>query len=304
MTEADASLLSRLWTYQSERFPLAKTVPLLAVFSAASITVSATLASRPLPDIQAYLIGFGLVFILFFQLRVCDEVKDLEDDRAYRPERPIPRGLVSLRLIVTLGLVTIPIAVLLVLLHGHNLVWMLVIVWVWLAAMTFEFGVPKWLKSKPVLYLLSHMAIMPIIDLLLTAIEWQQSRSPSKALWLFIALSFTNGCVLEIGRKLWAPVNELQGVDSYSGLWGPRRATAIWLAFVATSLLLLLGVGWATDALVPIAAIGIIGAALCVWSGVGYANSPTPQSEKRVDTIAGIWVFLCYASAGFAPLLV
>jgi len=133
MTEANASLLSsilgRLWIYQSERFPLAKTVPLLAVFSAASITVSATLANRPLPDIQAYLIGFGLVFVLFFQLRVCDEVKDLEDDRTYRPERPIPRGLVSLRLIVTLGLVTIPIAVLLALLHGYGLLWLLVAVW-------------------------------------------------------------------------------------------------------------------------------------------------------------------------------
>jgi hypothetical protein len=30
-----------------------------------------------------------------------------------------------------------------------------------LIAMSFEFGVPDWLKARPVLYLVSHMAIMP-----------------------------------------------------------------------------------------------------------------------------------------------
>ncbi len=33
--------LSALWIYQKERFPLFKTAPLLAVFSAASLSVSA-----------------------------------------------------------------------------------------------------------------------------------------------------------------------------------------------------------------------------------------------------------------------
>ena len=31
--------------------------------------------------------------------------------------------------------------------------------------MTAEFFVPEWLKARPFLYLVSHMAIMPFIDL-------------------------------------------------------------------------------------------------------------------------------------------
>ena len=298
-----STLASRLWTYQAERFPLARTVPLLAVFSAASITVSAVLAGRELPGIGGYLVGFGLVFILFFQLRVCDEVKDLEDDKAYRPERPIPRGLVSLPLIVSLGLATVPVAALLALTWGHGLIWLLFLVWVWLAAMTFEFGVPEWLKTRPVLYLLSHMAIMPLIDLLLTGIEWLPSGTPHPSLWLFIGLSFSNGCVLELGRKLWAPESEREGVETYSRLWGPERGTQVWLSFVALSLVLLLGVGRATGAFWPIAALGLAGALACLWAARGYVTGATPKSAGRVDTIAGLWVFLCYASAGFVPLL-
>ena len=37
----DAPVLRRLWIYQRERFPLSRTALLLAVFSAASINVSA-----------------------------------------------------------------------------------------------------------------------------------------------------------------------------------------------------------------------------------------------------------------------
>lgn len=308
MTNPDASphgsLARRLWVYQSERFPLKQTVPLLAVFSAASITLSATLADRPLPGIGAYLTGFALVFIVFFQMRACDEVKDRKDDMQFRPHRPIPRGLISLRTVVVIGLLLIPLAIGLALLWGHKLIWLLLLVWFWLCAMTVEFGVPVWLKGRPVIYLLSHMAIMPLIDLLLTGIEWLPTGAPHPALWLFIALSFTNGCVLELGRKLWAPENEIAGVDTYSSLWGHRMATKVWFVFIILSLLLLLGVGAATQANMLIAPLGIVGAAVCVWRGIEYMRNPSPENEKKVDTVAGLWVFLCYASAGFVPLLV
>ena len=296
------TLAQRLWIYQAERFPLTKTVPLLACFSAASMTLSAVLSERPLPGIAAYVTGFLLVFILFFQLRVADEVKDGEDDAKYRPERPIPRGLVTLRLVVGLGLVTIPIGIVLALAHGAGLIWLLLLTWGWLAAMTFEFGVPAWLKARPVLYLLSHMAIMPLIDLLLTGIEWLPFGSAAPALWLFIALSFSNGCVLELGRKLWAPENERVGVDTYSGLWGAKRGAQVWLIFVGFSALLLIGVGIATGHWLAFACIAIGATAICVWAATRYITDPTPKAEKQIDTLAGLWVFICYATAGFLPL--
>ncbi|MBB3994812.1 4-hydroxybenzoate polyprenyltransferase [Sulfitobacter undariae] len=296
------TLLQRLWIYQAERFPLAKTVPLLACFSAASITLSAVLSGRPLPALSAYLVGFFLVFILFFQMRVADEVKDGEDDAKYRPERAIPRGLVTLRLIVSLGAVTIPLGILLAQIHGAGLIWLLALTWAWLTAMTFEFGVPAWLKARPVFYLLSHMAIMPLIDLLLTGIEWLPHGSATPALWIFIALSFSNGCVLEIGRKLWSPENERIGVDTYSKLWGAKRAAFIWLGFVGVSAVLLIGVGVVTGFPLAFILIGLLGFLFCIYAARRYAINPTPKTEKQMDTVAGLWVFGCYATAGFLPL--
>jgi len=298
-----APLLQRLWIYQSERFPLAKTIPLLAIFSAASISVSAQMSGRPLPHWSAFLVGFILAMALFFQMRVCDEYKDLEDDQAFRPERPIPRGLVSLGTIIRLGLLTLPIAAAAAWFWYTPILWLLLLVWLWLGVMTAEFGVPEWLKSRPILYLVSHMAIMPLIDLLLTGVEWMPNGAPAPQLWLFLALSFVNGCVLEIGRKLWAPENEIAGVETYSGLWGPRMATGVWLICVGLSYGLLVAVGAATGVVWASAAIGAVGVGFCLRAAAVYLRTKTSASQERMDTIAGLWIFLSYATAGFLPYL-
>lgn len=296
--------ISALWTYQTERFPLAKTAPLLLVFSASSICVSAVLAGRPLPHWGAFAAGFVVAMLLFFQMRVCDEYKDLEDDLRYRPERPIPRGLISLRSIMALGLASVPLAALAVWLWYPSALWLLALVWLWLAAMTAEFGVPKWLKARPVLYLTSHMMIMPLIDLLLTGLEWLPAGMAAMGLIWFLLLSFANGCVLEIGRKLWSPETEIIGVDTYSGLWGTRKAAAVWAACIVVSFVLLLGVGQATDTFWINFGLGGVGMTFCLLGVARYANSPTIKAQAQMDKLAGLWVFSCYAIAGFAPLAV
>ena len=228
--------------------------------------------------------------------------QDREVDAKYRPERAIPRGLVSLRLIAGLGLGGAVVAVAAAWAWLPALVWLLALVWLWLAAMSAEFGAREWLRAHPIVYMVSHMAIMPLIDLLLTGIEWVPHGGPAHGLWLFLALSFVNGCVLELGRKIWAPENERAGVESYSDIWGPRRAVAIWAVFVALAFGLLLGLGWILEVMLPLAIIGGVGFATCLWVMRGFRNAPTPKAEKRLDLISGLWVFLCYGSAGFTPL--
>lgn len=299
---ARMSLARRLWAYQAERFPLLRTVPLLAVFSAAAINVSAFLAGRSLPEPVAYLTAFLLAFLLFFQMRAADEVKDAEDDRRFRPERPIPRGLVPLGLIVGLAAAAVPVAVALAWAWHPPLLWLLALAWTWLGLMTAEFLVPAWLKARPVLYLVSHMAILPLIDLMLTGVEWLPRGGPDPALALFLGLSFVNGCVLEIGRKLKAPENERAGVETYSALWGPAPAARVWAVCVAVAAALValngLALGIPTLA-APLAGLGLAAAALIARR---YASAPTPAAERTLDAASGLWVFLAYATLGFLPL--
>jgi hypothetical protein len=302
--ETDLSLLRKLWIYQSERFPVARTATLLAVFSAASINVSAGFAGRPLPSWPTYMVAFVVAVIFLFQLRVCDEIKDAEDDRRYRPERPIPRGLVSLNLIVVLGVAAVPVATLAAWALDLRLIWLVLLVWTWMALMTAEFGVPTWLRAHPLFYVVSHMLIMPLIDLFVTGCEWlPAAAAPPSALWLFLVLSFINGCVLEIGRKIFAPINERHGVETYSALLGPRNATLLWFAVLAASYGFLLTVGVTIGAPLTLAAIGMAGLLACLLAGVSFLFDPSPAKQGRLDSMSGLWVVACYGSAGFAPIV-
>jgi 4-hydroxybenzoate polyprenyltransferase len=301
---ADAGLFRRLWAYQADRFPLGKTATLLAVFSAASVSVSAQLAGRPLPGWWTFAVVWLAALILFFHLRACDEWKDLDDDRRFRPERPIPSGLVSLKLIVGIAMGLAILAMALSATLTPALLIPLAVVWLWLAAMTAEFLAPDWLKARPFLYLVSHMAIMPLIDLYVTAAEWLPYGSvPPDGLWLFLCLSFVNGCVLEIGRKTWAPENERPGVETYSGLLGPARCAWLWAGCAALAWCFLAGVGLAVGAPFVVAVPGLAALGAVAWVAMAYARTPTPEAQKRVDLTAGLWVFACYALAGFAGLL-
>ena len=297
------SLLRRLWIYQSERFPLGKTSLLVAVFSAAGVSASAHFAGRDLPGWDVFALAFAVTLAFFFHLRVFDEIKDAEDDAKYRPERPIPRGLVSLRLIAGLGLATVPLVLAACWLVVPSALWLLLLVWAWMLLMGFEFFVPGWLKAHPLAYMASHMAIMPLIDLFVTGTEWVPHGSAPPGLALFLALSFVNGCILEIGRKLWAPEHERAGVDSYSALYGPARAGAAWMGCVVLALMLLAGVGFATGAPLATFAIGLVAALFTLRAGLAYRREPRAAQEKAVDTAAGLWVFACYIAAGFAPFI-
>ena len=302
--EARASLWRRLWLYQAERFPLGKTALLLAAFSASSISVSANLAGRPLPHWGVFVAAWLVAVIFLFQLRACDEFKDLEDDRLYRPERPIPSGLVSLRLVLSLAALASVVAIGLTLTITPMLLIPLALVWAWLGLMTAEFFVAGWLKARPFFYLVSHMAIMAFIDLYLTGAEWlPHGPLPPSGMWAFLALSLVNGCVLEIGRKTWASANERPGVETYSSLLGPTRSAQLWLAIGALAWVLLLAIGVLVGAPVTIGGFSAILLAVMASIAWRFVGEPTPAGQRRIDSLAGIWVLACYLLAGAVPLL-
>ena len=49
------------------------------------------------PEWRGLVVAFVTCFLFFLQLRIADEFKDFEEDTRYRPYRPVPRGLVTLR---------------------------------------------------------------------------------------------------------------------------------------------------------------------------------------------------------------
>ena len=92
------SWIGRWWVYQAKRFPVGPHGLLIAAFSLSAITFSTLLRGDvSLPHPLVALVGSTSAFLFFLQLRIADEFKDAGEDARYRPYRPVPRGLVSLR---------------------------------------------------------------------------------------------------------------------------------------------------------------------------------------------------------------
>ncbi|MCC5828437.1 MAG: UbiA family prenyltransferase [Phycisphaeraceae bacterium] len=298
------SFVGKWWTYQAERFPLFQHGPLILMFSASAVCYSRLLRGEDtLPGILALGVAFATCLIFFLQLRIADEFKDFDEDSRFRPYRAVPRGLVTLS---ELGVVFILGAVLQLLLSlwlSPKMIPLLLLPWIYLAAMSKEFFARQWLKGRPIIYMVSHMFIMPLIDLYATACDWriEDGHAPSGLYWFLLA-SFTNGMVIEIGRKIRAPADEEVGVETYSSLWGRGAAIMTWLSMMAATAVLagiaawLAGIAWILPA--PVAVL-----LLSIRAGRRFLRSQAPGSGRMIETMSGVWTLVLYLFLGVVPML-
>ncbi|ALC18017.1 4-hydroxybenzoate polyprenyltransferase [Desulfuromonas soudanensis] len=297
-------MTNRWWLYQKERFPIFAHGPLILAFSLSAMSYSALLRGESTLRPAAALVAFVTAFFFFLQLRIADEFKDAADDARWRPYRPVPRGLVTLRELgwIGVGAGVIQLAGSLWLRPLQAL--MLVIAWVYLALMSREFFVHDWLKAHPTFYLLSHMIILPVFDIYATACDWLMARAtPPQGLIWFLAVSYLNGIVIEIGRKIRAPEDEEEGVETYTVLWGRPRALAAWLgAMGLTALCAWRGavlIGFAT----PVALLLLILLVSATLVAIRFARHPLPGRGRHFELVSGIWTLVMYLSLGAGPLL-
>jgi 4-hydroxybenzoate polyprenyltransferase len=293
----------RWWIYQRERFPIFAHGALIAAFSLSAVCYSALIRGATSITLAAALVAFATAFLFFLQLRIADEFKDFGDDAKFRPYRPVPRGLVTLRELGVLGVVAAVIQLTLAAGYDHRLATILVVVLAYLALMSVEFFAAAWLRARPFLYMASHMLIMPLIDFYATACDWLPAGAGvAPALAWFLLISYFNGMVIEIGRKIRAPADEEVGVETYSAIWGRGGAVAAWLGAMALCAVCALVAAREIRFVLPVAVVLVILLAAAVIVVAGYLRAPLPGSGKRVELVSGLWTFAMYVSVGIAPL--
>jgi 4-hydroxybenzoate polyprenyltransferase len=328
--------MNRWVVYQQERFPLAGHGPLVAAFSASAVCFSSAVRRHiAVPSSRALVVAFLTSLLFFLQLRIADEFKDREDDARYRPYRPVPRGLVTLRELASVGVAAAAAQLALALWLHPPLAWLLLPAWAYLTLMTREFFVGRWLKAHPVVYMTSHMMILPLVDFYATACDWRVAglhRPPDGLLW-FLVVSYLNGLVIEIGRKTRAPFDEEEGVETYSVLWGVPGAVRAWLGAIGLTAL----AAWQASIRVgterPTVVFLTVLVGACVVAAVRFVlltfNDPrVPVSRRRVQSrvagfcasllfcgsgrangksielMSGVWTILMYLGLGAAPLAI
>ncbi|MGV3526988.1 MAG: hypothetical protein ACO1RX_22420 [Candidatus Sericytochromatia bacterium] len=169
----------------------------------------------------------SLLLILLYY-RLCDEFKDLDTDRRFFPERPVPSGQVTL---TDLGRMRLGASLLAWALNG---LWP-VALGPFAALYLFAWGMGKWfflpelIGNNRLLAFLTHSPISVFGSFYVMALACAPAgipllQAPHLALAAWFALP---GMAWEVARKTRPPAAEQPGYQTYSSQLGPRLAALL-----------------------------------------------------------------------------
>lgn len=303
--ENNASFFKRFWVYQRERFPVLAHGLMISAFSFSAVAYSRICrGAEGFIAWDTFLVGVFTTVTLFLLVRIFDEFKDAKEDALYRKELPVPRGLISFKELRTLAIVVMLAQVGINLIFFPKMLIIYAVVMLYLCLMGKEFFVAEWLKKHPFWYVTSHMLIIPLIDIYASGLDWLLSGADApKGLLFFFAVSFMNGIVLEIGRKIRNPKDEKVGVDTYSSMFGANKATWLWVLVLLVTWLLSMAASYYAGygILAYVILTGIF--ALCCVPAVLFLNGMNSKRAKAIELTSAGWTIAMYLSLGGVPML-
>jgi 4-hydroxybenzoate polyprenyltransferase len=303
--ENNASFVKRFYLYQKERFPFAGHGLLVAAFSFSAISYSRICrGAEGFVSWKVFVVGIITTISLFLLLRITDEFKDADDDAKYRPQLPVPRGLISFHELKVLGIIILGLQIAVNLIFFPKMLILYVAVIAYLGLMTKEFFVTDWLKKHQFWYVVSHMMIIPLVDIYASGLDWLLAgAAASKGLLLFFAVSFMNGIVLETGRKIRAPQQEATGVLTYSAMLGTKKATVLWIVILLLTLILSIAAasyaGYGQTAFIILGIVFVI----CSLPAFLFLAKQTEKMSKAIELSSALWTIAMYLTLGGVPMM-
>ncbi|MBN1669538.1 MAG: UbiA family prenyltransferase [Kiritimatiellae bacterium] len=213
--------------------------------------------------------------LIFFRLRIFDELKDYETDKALHPDRPLARGLISTidakRMALTVAVLELALAAA----SGPCAFAAWGVVLLFSLLMYREFFAGAWLRPKMELYAVSHTLVSGWIGLYIaTAVSGMLPWRLPAGVWAFALANWAVFNVFEFARKTWARDEETPGIESYSGRLQPWGAALLTLSMVAGSALGLYAVVTRTAAADAARILALVMAAIPTVIGLVYTGHP------------------------------
>ena len=183
--------------------------------------------------------GFSLLYVaLLLRYRVVDEWKDFRHDARHYPDRPVPRGAISVRSLAVMGIVAVvtELALAIVLGGARGLVLYAVVTILTVGTATDFFAKSFFERHFTASFLVHQLIYVPMFAWAAVAMG---ASLKSASTWWGIASLLCLFVSAELVRK-FKPRTSVEGgqvADTYGAVWGRR------LALVGT-LALVLAAGW------------------------------------------------------------
>ena len=234
----------RWWKFIIERFPpLSHGILIVFVFAANALVAFKSSSIKAVLG-KNEILGWIAILLVFFHLRVFDEIKDYDTDKLAHPERPLVRGLISIKEAKGVAVFLVLLEFILGALIGLPAFLGISCTILYSLLMYKEFFIKEWLRGRLVTYALTHSIISGIIPLFVFSCVtsryfWQIPIE--YRMFVFVNLMLSN--IFEFSRKTFAKDEEKDFVDSYSKNLGTLGTALIVLLMVTLSVCVAFALG-------------------------------------------------------------
>ena len=213
------NFFKKWYTYQKERFPV-----LVYGLYILCLTFATFFYNTKMLEIESnvgvFIVMFVVAFLQFLMVRIIDEFKDYDEDKKYRPYRPVPRGLIKLQELRVLFVICVVIQLALTLIVNPFSFIFLLVLWIVFILMTKGFFIKKVLDKHILLEVAFDEIMLPVMILYLASFI----KIDMSILWRLLLLSYVVSWIIEIARKVRCKKDEEKGVKTYTAVFGIPKA--------------------------------------------------------------------------------
>lgn len=183
---------SNLFIYLKERFPLTINIPIIFIFNI-TLYMGAGITENKIIFSNTVLPGFITIFLIFFHLRLFDDLKDYSEDKTH---------IMTQKQIKYLAFFTILLEVILVLMVGIISLLFYLLILVYSILMLYEFFIGEKLAKKILVYNLSHQFIIVFIGFYIYSLYYNIYVIDRPVFFVYLLLMFSSLSIFEIIRKI------------------------------------------------------------------------------------------------------
>ena len=290
------NFFKKWYTYQKERFPVLAFGSYVFAIAFATYCFSNSEFNKVYPlgtsffDWKIILTMFVLGLLQFLMVRIIDEFKDYEEDCKYRPYRPVPRGLITLKELKVLFIICAILQIAITAIVNRYALKYLVLLWIVFYLMTKGFFIKKVLDKHILLEVTFDEIMMPILVVFLS--KFPNGRIfLTNRYFLFLFMTYVVSWIIEIARKVRCKEDEEEGVRTYTALFGINKAMLLLnlLQLILTTIqTLILGKERLLITGIPFAIV--------LLTNILFAIKQNKILSKLAELFANVHVFLVYFS--------
>ena len=306
--EKKYNIFQRLYVYQKERFPVVTFALYIACIVIGVFFITDAYAAKESGkflknsvetifynrDYFKMIPMFIAGFLQFFMVRVIDEHKDFEEDSKFRNYRPVPRGLISLKVLKVLFVISFIAQFLITTLCGGSLL-LLVILWCAVLLLANDFFIKDFIDRHILVGVILDEAIMPVLALLMASFCVEEHLLfyllGNTGFIYLVYLTYVISWIVELARKIRCKKDEEKGVKTYTQVFGIPKAVLLLGLFEMFAYMLqttLLNRNYDTDCLFIFLTVMVI--------NVLFVLTENRFFSKLVELAANVYIIVVYLS--------